>query len=213
MSLMNKKEPLSLLTHAQYQEALPAHIAYNLCEVTLAHALLAEPGYTDTDRTLHASQKMYALVGIRAGHLAFVSLHEAPLSHTEHESLIASAWPRDILVRDTTITQIPSHLPRIALGTAFQKRVWESLCAVPYGTTISYQALAQRIGSPRGARAVGNAVGANKIALVIPCHRVVREGTNDIGGYRWGSTIKEILLTHEGGRAMKEKKLANERYV
>ncbi|BCG79423.1 methylated-DNA--[protein]-cysteine S-methyltransferase [Mesorhizobium sp. 113-3-3] len=81
-------------------------------------------------------------------------------------------------------------------GTPFQQRVWEVLRAIPCGATITYTALARRLGRPTGARAVATACAANAIALGIPCHRVVRaDGTPS--GYRWGIERKRALLDKE----------------
>jgi methylated-DNA-[protein]-cysteine S-methyltransferase/AraC family transcriptional regulator of adaptative response/methylated-DNA-[protein]-cysteine methyltransferase len=81
-------------------------------------------------------------------------------------------------------------------GTPFQRRVWDALCAIPSGRTVTYAALARRIGEPGSARAVANACAANAIALAIPCHRVVRsDGT--LSGYRWGEERKRALIARE----------------
>lgn len=81
-------------------------------------------------------------------------------------------------------------------GTPFQRRVWDALCAIPSGQTVTYAALARRIGEPGSARAVANACAANAIALAIPCHRVVRrDGT--LSGYRWGLERKRAFLARE----------------
>jgi methylated-DNA-[protein]-cysteine S-methyltransferase/AraC family transcriptional regulator of adaptative response/methylated-DNA-[protein]-cysteine methyltransferase len=81
-------------------------------------------------------------------------------------------------------------------GTPFQRRVWDALCAIPSGRTVTYAALASRIGEPGSARAVANACAANALALAIPCHRVVRrDGT--LSGYRWGVERKRALLARE----------------
>jgi AraC family transcriptional regulator of adaptative response/methylated-DNA-[protein]-cysteine methyltransferase len=87
-------------------------------------------------------------------------------------------------------------LPLDIRGTAFQQRVWEALQAVPAGRTISYAELAQRIGAPRGARAVAAACAANALAVAIPCHRVVRSD-GGLAGYRWGIARKKALLERE----------------
>jgi len=81
-------------------------------------------------------------------------------------------------------------------GTAFQERVWQALRKIPLGRTVSYAELAQMIGQPTAARAVAGACAANRIAVVIPCHRVVR-GTGEISGYRWGPKRKRALLERE----------------
>ena len=82
-------------------------------------------------------------------------------------------------------------------GTIFQKKVWENLFKIPYGKLVSYGKLAENIGNPKAARAVGNAVGENPVSIVIPCHRVVR-GNGSIGGFGGGLPIKRILLFVEG---------------
>ncbi|WP_455466538.1 methylated-DNA--[protein]-cysteine S-methyltransferase [Bartonella sp. B39] len=81
-------------------------------------------------------------------------------------------------------------------GTVFQRKVWAVLCKVPCGETISYEALAQHINMPKAFRAVANACACNELALVIPCHRVVRKN-GFISGYRWGVRRKKILLQRE----------------
>lgn len=90
-----------------------------------------------------------------------------------------------------------SHaLPLDLRGTAFQQRVWRELQRIPRGETITYAELAARIGSPKAVRAVGTACGANPVAMVVPCHRVVRaDGT--LGGYAWGLERKARLLRVE----------------
>lgn len=81
-------------------------------------------------------------------------------------------------------------------ATAFQKRIWNALGDIGYGDTLSYQQLASIAGSPTAYRAAGNACGANRLALFIPCHRVV-SSTHKLGGFRWGSEVKASLLNHE----------------
>jgi methylated-DNA-[protein]-cysteine S-methyltransferase/AraC family transcriptional regulator of adaptative response/methylated-DNA-[protein]-cysteine methyltransferase len=81
-------------------------------------------------------------------------------------------------------------------GTPFQQRVWEALLGIPTGATVTYGALARRIGEPDAVRAVANACAANAIALAIPCHRVVRSN-GTLSGYRWGVERKHALLAKE----------------
>jgi len=81
-------------------------------------------------------------------------------------------------------------------GSAFQIEVWSELRSIPIGQTISYRQLAQRLGYPGAARAVGNAVAKNRIACLVPCHRVIR-ADGAIGGYRWGPDRKAALLAWE----------------
>lgn len=81
-------------------------------------------------------------------------------------------------------------------GTAFQQRVWEALRRIPAGETLTYGELARRLGQPKAARAVASACGANPLAVVIPCHRIVA-ADGSLGGYRWGLTRKRALLDRE----------------
>lgn len=89
-------------------------------------------------------------------------------------------------------------LPLDIRGTAFQRRVWEELRAIPAGETVSYADVARKIGAPRAVRAVANACASNAIAIAIPCHRVVRQdGAVSGSGYRWGIDRKRALLARE----------------
>lgn len=83
------------------------------------------------------------------------------------------------------------------LGSAFQRRVWTQLRAIPHGTTVSYTELARRIGKPAAVRAVGAANGANPVAVVVPCHRVIG-ADGSLVGYGGGLDRKRWLLAHEG---------------
>jgi AraC family transcriptional regulator of adaptative response/methylated-DNA-[protein]-cysteine methyltransferase len=97
---------------------------------------------------------------------------------------------------DSPATVPAPDLPLQPHGTAFQRQVWTALQSIPRGTTTTYTALAARIGSPRAVRAVATACAANPIAILIPCHRVIRtDGT--LAGYRWGLLKKQTLLTQE----------------
>jgi AraC family transcriptional regulator of adaptative response/methylated-DNA-[protein]-cysteine methyltransferase len=89
---------------------------------------------------------------------------------------------------------VPIQFP----GTPFQRRVWEGLRAIPFGKSISYEELARRIGEPRASRAVGHSNGLNRIAILVPCHRVVgKDGS--LGGYGGGIWRKQALLELERG--------------
>jgi methylated-DNA-[protein]-cysteine S-methyltransferase len=89
--------------------------------------------------------------------------------------------------------------PVVPEGTAFQRRVWQALCGIPYGRTVSYGELARQIGAERAVRAVGAANGANPIAIVIPCHRVI--GANgSLTGFGGGLPVKRALLDLEQGK-------------
>jgi AraC family transcriptional regulator of adaptative response/methylated-DNA-[protein]-cysteine methyltransferase len=117
-------------------------------------------------------------------------------------------WPQARFVRDdarakTLVETIWSHktakLPLAVCGTNFQVQVWRALLELDDGESVTYSALARKLGQPNGARAVGNAVGANPIAWVIPCHRVLRAG-GKLGGYRWGTARKQMIRRWEERR-------------
>lgn len=92
-------------------------------------------------------------------------------------------------------------------GTAFQQAVWQALQTIPFGQTSSYSALAERIGRPRAVRAVGAANGANPIAVVIPCHRVIGHD-GSLTGYAGGLARKALLLKLEGAWLPEQRMLA-----
>ena len=93
-----------------------------------------------------------------------------------------------------------SHCKLDLRGSAFQLEVWSELRRVPVGQTISYQQLAHRVGRPRAVRAVASAVAKNRIAVLVPCHRIIR-ADGSIGGYRWGATRKARMLDWESSAA------------
>lgn len=87
-------------------------------------------------------------------------------------------------------------IPMVFHGTPFQELVWTVVSTIPFGETLTYSQIAERIGSPRACRAVGTAVGKNPLPIVIPCHRVVAR--TGLGGYRGGLSLKKTLLALEG---------------
>lgn len=91
-------------------------------------------------------------------------------------------------------------LPTDVQATAFQRRVWEELRRIPYGSTRTYSQVARAIGRPSAVRAVARACATNPVSVVVPCHRVVREDGN-LAGYRWGLPRKRALLEHETSQA------------
>jgi O-6-methylguanine DNA methyltransferase len=108
----------------------------------------------------------------------------------------AAEMAREIeLYFDGRLTEFKTPID-VSEGTPFQKSVWEKLLDIPYGGTATYGEVAEGVGKPGAARAVGNAVGANPIPIVIPCHRVL--ASNGLGGYSGGINIKKDLLRVEG---------------
>jgi AraC family transcriptional regulator of adaptative response/methylated-DNA-[protein]-cysteine methyltransferase len=111
----------------------------------------------------------------------------------EHRHL---AQLRGELARYFAGTLTDFTVPLVFRGTPFEERVWRELTLIPYGETVSYAQLAERINAPGGQRAVGRANGMNRIAIVIPCHRVVN-ADGKLGGYGGGLWRKHWLLEHE----------------
>ncbi len=121
---------------------------------------------------------------------------------------LQSEWSRATLLRDDRTTSAAiarifevAHtdkgpFPLFLRGTNFQLKVWEALLSIPEGRVTTYGDLAERIDMPSATRAVANAVGANPIAYVIPCHRVLRS-SGALGGYRWGVDRKLVMLERE----------------
>lgn len=133
---------------------------------------------------------------------------EAP-DRTTAELLLRAEWPGAILVVDQRGTEEESRrifapnpdrpLALAVKGTNFQIQVWRALLQIPPGGLTTYQGLAEAIGRPTAARAVGNAIGRNPVGYLIPCHRVIR-ASGEWGGYRWGSARKTLLLGWEAGQ-------------
>lgn len=138
---------------------------------------------------------------------------------------VAARWPAAEVVVDAVATRwVADHLavvlgagdagaggrlPVQAVGTNLQLRVWEALLRVPEDRVVTYGEVARAVGNPSAVRAVANAVGRNPVALLIPCHRVLRS-TGELGGYRWGTTRKRMLLAREAARAEEADRFAAE---
>jgi len=108
----------------------------------------------------------------------------------------AQAWLDEVFA--------PNHGQPLRLwlrGSAFQLKVWEALLHIPEGLHASYGSLARHIGQPAATRAVGSAVGANPLAWIIPCHRVIRQ-VGELGGYRWGTVTKKAMIGFEATRGL-----------
>jgi len=122
---------------------------------------------------------------------------EFPDATVRRGDVVLRRWVRALLEQLHGERPLP-QLPLDVQATAFQRRVWEHLRSIPYGTTKSYGEVARAIGQASSARAVASACASNPVAVAIPCHRVVR-GTGDLGGYRWGTERKKALLEMEQG--------------
>jgi methylated-DNA-[protein]-cysteine S-methyltransferase len=145
------------------------------------------------------------------GRLRVLEFHDEPLRlaralrlHHRDQAVEPGAAPA--AVRDGLAAYFAGELTALKAvpwtigGTAFQRQVWNGLVEIPLGETTSYARLAERIGRPRAVRAVGLANGANPIAVVVPCHRVIGTG-GALTGYGGGIARKRWLLAHEGVKA------------
>ncbi|HLV79681.1 MAG TPA: bifunctional DNA-binding transcriptional regulator/O6-methylguanine-DNA methyltransferase Ada [Chthonomonadaceae bacterium] len=163
-------------------------------------------GYTITDCPLGR-----LLVAATEKGLCAVSIGEtdAGLEAMLKEEYPAASLARDEAALASWIQAVQGYwngdlsggdLPLDVQATAFQWRVWRQLQAIPFGSAVSYGQVARALGEPNAVRAVAQACAANRVALVIPCHRVVRENGAP-GGYRWGLARKQALLEHEKATA------------
>ena len=116
-----------------------------------------------------------------------------PHAELHRNDRAAGKWIRKIFVRKTAGT-----IPAFVSGTSFQLKVWRALLLIPRGNLATYSSIASAIGNPGAVRAVGTACGANPVAWLIPCHRVIRE-TGVVGGYRWSRERKRSMLALETG--------------
>jgi AraC family transcriptional regulator of adaptative response/methylated-DNA-[protein]-cysteine methyltransferase len=174
------------MTPGTYREGgRGARIRYAVAETTIGRLLIAA-----TER---------GICSVRIGQSENVMAKElgrefpAATIHRDREGL--ATWV-ERLVRHIEGRAPSLDLPIDVKATAFQWRVYEALRAIPYGETRTYREVARSIGAPRAARAVGRACATNPVGIVIPCHRVVREG-GALGGYAWGLGIKKQLLESE----------------
>ena len=117
-------------------------------------------------------------------------------------------WRRDDAWFPATTAQLRSYfagelkefdLPLLFDGTPFQNTVWQALCDIPYGETMSYGALAEKLGNAKASRAIGAANGANPLPIVAPCHRVIG-ADRSLTGFGGGVDVKHFLLSHENAK-------------
>ncbi len=124
---------------------------------------------------------------------------EWPAARLSRGQATTCQWAERIFGGLTQGTALNQPLPVLLKGSPFQLKVWEALLRIPTGELRAYQAVAEDLGAPQSTRAVASAIAQNKIALLIPCHRVIRS-TGDIHAYRWGSERKQALLAWEAAQ-------------
>ncbi len=178
-------DPLGMSPSTYRQGGKGARIGYTIVDSALGRLLIAA-----TDCGLCAVS-----LGDDDERLEAFLFNEFPAAEIERDDARLSQWVSAVLARARG--EDPHlDLPLDVQATAFQWQVWNALRAIPVGETRSYGEIARELGKPRAARAVARACATNRIAVIIPCHRVVREDGN-LGGYRWGIERKRTLLSSE----------------
>ncbi|BDM78832.1 methylated-DNA--[protein]-cysteine S-methyltransferase [Acaryochloris marina] len=157
---------------------------------------------------IHETPFGYCLIALTPRGICNIHFLPSADEQTSQQQL-QTDWPQAKIIRDQTATgnvcdQIFNASPSSPLtlhlkGTNFQIQVWQALLRIPLGELTTYQSLATAISKPTAARTIGNAVGRNPIAYLIPCHRVIR-GTGELGGYRWGCERKAAMLGWEASQ-------------
>lgn len=172
------------MTARQYRRG-EASVRYTLGSCSLGRCLVAE-----SERGVCA-----VLLGDDDAALAAELLQQFPQAQrAEADEAFAGRVAQVIRTLDSE--EIPLSLPLDIRGTAFQLRVWQALRAIPVGSTASYAEVAAAIGQPGAVRAVARACAANWLAIIVPCHRVIRSD-GGLSGYRWGVKRKALLLQRE----------------
>ncbi len=182
------------MTPGQYRAGgLRVEITYATAATPLGLVMLGA-----TDRGL-----CFVEFGKNADELVNLLREEFPAAHLQPMQEPASAafhqWMD--LLSQALRGELRTHVAVALHGTAFQIRVWQYLQSIPRGTTQTYTEVAAAIGKPRAVRAVANVCAANRVAVLVPCHRVIR-GDGGLGGYRWGLERKRALLRAEAAGGM-----------
>jgi len=174
------------MTPATYgRGGLGMQITYTIADCSLGRVLVAA-----TSRGVSA-----VYLGEIDARLAEALSKEYPHAEIRRGTAQHAEWVRAIVRHlDGELPQL--DLPTDVVATAFQRRVWEALRSIPFGTTCTYSQVAKRLGQPKATRAVAHACATNPTSLVVPCHRVIRTD-GSLGGYRWGLARKQWLLEQE----------------
>jgi AraC family transcriptional regulator, regulatory protein of adaptative response / methylated-DNA-[protein]-cysteine methyltransferase len=184
--LYEKSDAQLGMTPATYRQGgREMHISYTITDCALGRVLVAA-----TNRGVSA-----VYLGDKDEPLAAALRKEYPQAEISQNSEAHSQWVRAI-VRHLAGAQPQLDLPTDVAATAFQRRVWEALRAIPFGATRTYSEVANSLGRPTATRAVARACATNPTSILVPCHRVVRSD-GSLGGYRWGLDRKKLLLEQE----------------
>jgi AraC family transcriptional regulator, regulatory protein of adaptative response / methylated-DNA-[protein]-cysteine methyltransferase len=184
--LYEKSDAQLGMTPATYgRGGMGMNISYTIADSALGRVLVAQ-----TERGVSA-----VYLGDRDSELIAALRKEYPNAEISSGPGEHSKWVREI-VRHLAGSNPQLNLPTDVVATAFQRRVWDALRAIPMGSTRTYSDVARAIGQPSAIRAVGHACATNPVSVVVPCHRVVRTD-GSLGGYRWGLGRKKLLLEQE----------------
>lgn len=177
---------------AAFLATLPARAASDV-DTSGADASGVDMSGVDTPGADMSGMPLSGIAAVREAELAALRA-SWPLARFEEDPAGTAAVVAAMF--DTPRAARPGPLSLHVVGTNFQVAVWRALLRIPHGHFASYRQLAQAIGRPGASRAVGGAVGANSVALLIPCHRVIQQ-SGALGGYRWGPLRKRALLAWE----------------
>ena len=128
-----------------------------------------------------------------------------PKAHLRHDEPEAAGFVKAVVDYVEGPSNGLADLPLDIRGTTFQKRVWKSLLDIPAGETRTYTEIAQKIGSPKAIRAVGNACSTNNLAFAVPCYRVLHKDGSLSGGYHWGDDRQREMIEREARRDSSKK--------
>jgi AraC family transcriptional regulator, regulatory protein of adaptative response / methylated-DNA-[protein]-cysteine methyltransferase len=185
--LYEKSDAQLGMTPATYRKGGQGmNISYTIAPCVLGRVLVAA-----TDRGISA-----VYLGDRESELIASLRKEYPNANIAHDTRMQLKWVQEI-VQHLAGSNPKLDLPTDVMATAFQRRVWEELRAIPRGETRTYSEVARSMGRPSATRAVARACATNPTSIVVPCHRVVRTD-GGLGGYRWGIERKKSLLEREG---------------
>jgi AraC family transcriptional regulator of adaptative response/methylated-DNA-[protein]-cysteine methyltransferase len=183
-----RSDDLLGMTPAAYRRGgAGVEIRYSIAETSVGRVLVAT-----TDRGVCAVE-----LGATDGDVERALHADFPNAHIERNDGAHGSWVRGVLdrIREPHRTSV-ADIPLDVSGTVFQRRVWKALREIPVGERRSYREVAKAIGRPRAVRAVARACATNRLAVIVPCHRVVRED-GSLAGYKWGVTRKRRLLEDE----------------
>ena len=187
--------PLPTITLLAPTARPPAQLHYSCVTCSLGWVLLA----TRSDAPAANNSALPPLAVLYFGDAAAPLVAELQRCYPQSELVQDDAGLAGLAQAVLATLQDPAaahRVPLVLAGTAFQQKVWQALCRIPAGSTLSYSELATQLGQAKAVRAVASANGANEISLLVPCHRLIGK-SGALTGYRWGLARKQALLALE----------------